>query len=128
VTYAKTKAKEPADDLIAEKTQLDEEKSRIEKIAFDAREVLLATAASVGNLVGKDVPVSLTEVITFLLHSTRLANGMTQDDNVTLRTWHPDGPNEQVEQRNDILPHHEVMIRLDAFDMERGPSSPVLLF
>jgi len=100
---AKRKAKEPADDLIAEKTQLDEEKSRVEKIAFDAREELLTTAASVGNLVGKDVPVSQTE-----------------DDNVTLRTWHPDGPNGQVEQRNDILPHHEVMIRLDAFDMERG--------
>ena len=43
-----------------------------------------------------------------------------QDENVTIRTWHPDGPNVEVKQRTDILAHHEVMLRLDAFDMERG--------
>lgn len=37
-----------------------------------------------------------------------------------IRTWHPDGPNAQVEKKTDILSHHEVMMRLEAFDMERG--------
>lgn len=43
-----------------------------------------------------------------------------QDDNATLRTWHPDGPNGQVEKKTDIMPHHEVLLRLDAMDLERG--------
>ena len=43
-----------------------------------------------------------------------------KDDNKTLRTWHPDGPNGQVEQKTDIMPHHEVLLRLDAMDLERG--------
>jgi hypothetical protein len=43
-----------------------------------------------------------------------------QDDNVTLRTFHPEGPNVQPEQRTDIMPHHEVLLRLDAMDLERG--------
>jgi hypothetical protein len=45
-----------------------------------------------------------------------------QDDNVTLKTWHPEGPNGQVEKRTDILAHHEVLLRLDAMDLERGAS------
>ena len=62
-----------------------------------------------------------------------------QDDNAVIRTWHPDGPNGKVEKKrcacrartllqpthaalphSDILSHHEVMMRLEAFDMERG--------
>jgi seryl-tRNA synthetase len=43
-----------------------------------------------------------------------------QDDNAVLRTWHPDGPNAKVEKKTDILAHHEVMIRIGAFDTERG--------
>ena len=43
-----------------------------------------------------------------------------QDDNAILRTWHPDGPNVQVEKKTDIMPHHEVLLRLDAMDLERG--------
>ena len=39
---------------------------------------------------------------------------------MTLRTWHPEGPNVQPEQRTDIMPHHEVLLRLDAMDLERG--------
>jgi len=62
-----------------------------------------AKASTVGNIVAKDVPVSLTE-----------------DDNKVARTWHPEGPNAQVEKKTSILPHHEVLLRLDAMDMERG--------
>lgn len=39
---------------------------------------------------------------------------------MTVRTWHPNGPNAQVEKKSDILPHHEVLLRLDAIDLERG--------
>ena len=37
-----------------------------------------------------------------------------------LKTWHPNGPNSQVEKKPDILAHHEVLLRLDAMDLERG--------
>lgn len=45
----------------------------------------------------------------------------TQDDNATLKTWHPEG--KDVEKKSDIMPHHEVLMRLDAIDMERGEST-----
>lgn len=48
------------------------------------------------------------------------ADEIAQDDNVTLRRWHPNGPNAQVEQKTDILAHHEVLLRLDAVDLDRG--------
>lgn len=100
---AKKKAKESADSLVAEKTALDAEKAQAVKTADDAREALRIKAAGVGNLVYKEVPVSMNE-----------------DDNKVIRTWHPDGPIGQVKQRTDIMPHHEVLLRLDAIDLERG--------
>ena len=39
---------------------------------------------------------------------------------MTLRTWHPAGPNAEFEKKADIMPHHEVLLRLDAMDMDRG--------
>lgn len=100
---AKRKAKEPADDLIVQKNALDAAKVEVEKRSLEAQDKMRTKAALIGNLVGKSVPVSLTE-----------------DDNVTERSWHPEGPNAQPEQKKGILAHHEVMIRLDAFDMDRG--------
>ena len=44
-----------------------------------------------------------------------------EDDNKTLRTWHPDGEGVPVEKKPGIMPHHEVLLRLDAMDLERGP-------
>lgn len=98
---AKKKAKENADELVAKKKQLDEQVAakRAESKEHEAK--MRQRAATVGNIVGKDVPVSLTE-----------------DDNVTVRTWHPTGG--QVEKKTDIMPHHEVLLRLDAMDLERG--------
>ena len=52
---------------------------------------------------------------------------MWQDDNTTIRTWHPAGPNGKVEKKTDILPHHEVLLRLDAMDLDRGLISPQLI-
>jgi seryl-tRNA synthetase len=78
-------------------------------------------AGMIGNLVGKSVPVSQTEVCwSRLFGGSSSTNVITQDDNATLRTWHPDGPNTQVEQKQGILAHHEVLLRLDAIDLDRG--------
>ncbi|KAI0686328.1 serine-tRNA ligase [Cytidiella melzeri] len=100
---AKKKAKENADELVAKKKELDEQvlAKRAETKEFE--QAMRQKASTVGNIVGKDVPVSLTE-----------------DDNKTLRTWHPKGEGVQVEKRTDIMPHHEVLLRLDAMDLERG--------
>ncbi|KAI9460692.1 serine-tRNA ligase [Boletus coccyginus] len=100
---AKKKAKEPADDLVAQKKALDAQVEAKRKETRECELLMRQKASNVGNLVAKDVPVSLTE-----------------DDNATLRTWHPDGPNGQVEKKTDIMPHHEVLLRLDAMDLERG--------
>ncbi|CAE6478449.1 unnamed protein product [Rhizoctonia solani] len=100
---AKRKAKEPADEFLAEKTKLETQVAEMEKAAAEEERLMRAKAGTIGNLVNKEVPVSQTE-----------------DDNKVLRTWHPDGPNAQVEKKTDILAHHEVMIRLGAFDTERG--------
>ncbi|KAG6380147.1 serine-tRNA ligase [Boletus reticuloceps] len=100
---AKKKAKEPADDLVAQKKSLDTQVEAKRKETREYELLMRQKASNVGNIVAKDVPVSLTE-----------------DDNVTLRTWHPDGPNGQVEKKTVIMPHHEVLLRLDAMDLERG--------
>lgn len=77
-------------------------------------------ASTAGNIVGKDVPVSSTEVLTSLYFILQKLIFWEQDDNKVLRTWHPDGPNGKFEQRTDIMPHHEVLLRLDAMDLDRG--------
>ncbi|KAH8112364.1 seryl-tRNA synthetase [Phellopilus nigrolimitatus] len=100
---AKKKAKENADELVAQKKELDALKEKRLKESKEHEITMRVKASTVGNIVGKSVPVSLTE-----------------DDNVTLRTWHPDGPNGQAVQKTDIMPHHEVLLRLDAMDLERG--------
>ncbi|TFK75690.1 seryl-tRNA synthetase [Pluteus cervinus] len=100
---AKKKAKEPADDLVAAKKKIDEEVEVKKKQAKDFEVEMRKKASNVGNIVNKDVPVSLTE-----------------DDNVTLRMWHPVGEAAEPAQREGILPHHEVLLRLDAMDLDRG--------
>ncbi|KAF8532040.1 serine-tRNA ligase [Gautieria morchelliformis] len=100
---AKKKAKESADDVLEAKKALGEKIEETRKQAKEAEHLMRTKAGTIGNLVGKSVPVSQTE-----------------DDNATLRTWHPDGPNAQVEQKKGILAHHEVLLRLDAMDLDRG--------
>lgn len=39
-----------------------------------------------------------------------------------MKKWHPKGEGVEVEKRTDIMPHHEVLLRLDAMDLERGES------
>ncbi|KAI0052369.1 serine-tRNA ligase [Auriscalpium vulgare] len=99
----KKKAKEDADDLLAEKKAIDLQVEAKRKESREFEQTMRRKASTVGNIVNKTVPVSLTE-----------------DDNATLRLWHPDGPNAQVEKKTNILAHHEVLLRLDAIDLERG--------
>jgi len=99
----KKKAKENADCLLAEKRAIDAQVDAKRKEAREAELAMRQKAGTIGNIVNKGVPVSQTE-----------------DDNLTLKTWHPNGPNSQVEKQTDILAHHEVLLRLDAMDLERG--------
>ncbi|KAF7366650.1 Serine-tRNA ligase [Mycena sanguinolenta] len=63
------------------------------------------------------MPISQTEVCVLSLPGTR--RWIPQDDNVTLRTWHPQETNEPP-VRTRIMPHHEVLLRLDAMDLDWG--------
>ncbi|KAJ3511276.1 hypothetical protein NLJ89_g4192 [Agrocybe chaxingu] len=99
----KKKAKEPADDLVAAKKEIDAQVEAKKKEAKEFEATMRQKASGVGNLVGKNVPVSLTE-----------------DDNVTLRTWDPTGELADPPARVGIMPHHEVLLRLDAMDLDRG--------
>ncbi|KAG8942945.1 Cytosolic seryl-tRNA synthetase, partial [Tulasnella sp. 408] len=99
---AATQAKEDASELLTQKGALDAQIASQKKAVVEAEAAMRAKCLTIGNIVGSKVPVSQTE-----------------DDNAVIRTWHPDGPNGQVEQKKDILPHHEVMLRLDMIDMDR---------
>jgi seryl-tRNA synthetase len=100
---AKKKAKQSADDLVAAKKEIDAQVEEKKKEAREFEIKMRQKACTVGNIVGKNVPVSLTE-----------------DDNVVLRTWDPTGELADPAERSDILPHHEVLLRLDAMDLDRG--------
>nr|GAT45367.1 serine-tRNA ligase [Mycena chlorophos] len=99
----KKKAKENADELVEQKKVLDAKIDGMRKASKEHEVKMRQKASTIGNIVAKSVPVSQTE-----------------DDNVTLRMWHP--PQEEAEPpvRNDIMPHHEVLLRLDAMDLDRG--------
>ncbi|KAG5219346.1 Cytosolic seryl-tRNA synthetase [Salix suchowensis] len=98
---AKKKAKESADNLVAQKKELDAQVIAKRQETKEFEQKMRQKAGTVGNLVGKGAPVSLTEVY----------------DNVTLRTWFPAGEEAKPPVRTDIMPHHEVLLRLDAMDL-----------
>ncbi|KAL0946138.1 hypothetical protein HGRIS_012403 [Hohenbuehelia grisea] len=100
---AKKKAKENADELVAQKKELDAQVATKKQETKEFEQKMRQIAGTVGNIVGKAVPVSVTE-----------------DDNVTLRTWFPAGETEEPPARPGIMPHHEVLLRLDAMDLDRG--------
>lgn len=100
---AKKKAKQDADEELARKKDLDKKAADLKPIVAEKEKLMRDKAGTIGNIVGPKVPISQTE-----------------DDNAVIRTWHPDGPNGQVEKKTDILSHHEVMLRLSVFDPERG--------
>ncbi|WFD31202.1 serine--tRNA ligase [Malassezia sp. CBS 17886] len=100
---AKKKNKENADAELAKKREMDTKVTEFKPKVAEAERAMRSKAASLGNIVGDKVPISETE-----------------DDNPTLRTWHPDGANAAFAKKDDILSHHEVMYRLELFDTERG--------
>lgn len=115
-------AKENADDLVAKKKEIDAQVEAKRKEARECEAKMRAIASTAGNIVGKAVPVSKTEVshlLTFYPGSSP-PRTVSQDDNQVLRTWHPDGPNGVFEKKSGILAHHEVLLRLDAMDLDRG--------
>ncbi|KAJ4145684.1 hypothetical protein LMH87_004523 [Akanthomyces muscarius] len=97
---AKKKAKEDANDLLQQKVELEKEKKLTVESATQKEKILRAKIKSVGNIVDDSVPVSNNE-----------------DDNAVQRTWAPEGV--AVEKRN-VLSHHEVLLRLDGYDPDRG--------
>ncbi|KAK3113688.1 Cytosolic seryl-tRNA synthetase [Teratosphaeriaceae sp. CCFEE 6253] len=87
-------------DLKKQKDELQTQKEALEEEARQKQTALLRKAKSIGNYVHDSVPVSDNE-----------------DKNEIIKTWAPEG----VEVgKQDCLSHHEVVVRLDAADFERG--------
>ena len=83
------------------KNELQKEKDTLEGQVNETEAAWKIKLAGIGNLVHESVPISMDE-----------------DNNEIIRSWNAD---EKVpEKRTDILPHHEVLYRLDGFDAERG--------
>jgi seryl-tRNA synthetase len=97
----KKKAKENADDLLKEKEELTKKKQKQEELAAEKHVALLRKVKAIGNYVHDSVPVSDNE-----------------DNNEIIRKWAPDGFKE--EKAANALSHHEITVRLDAYDPERG--------
>jgi seryl-tRNA synthetase len=70
-------AKEPADDLVAQKKALDAQVEAKRKETRDYELLMRQKASNVGNLVAKDVPVSLTEVCISLCSAVHLPKART---------------------------------------------------
>lgn len=97
----KKKNKENADDLLAEKEDLQRQKKEKEDEAAAKLVALNAKAKSIGNYVHESVPVSDNE-----------------DNNATVREWKPEtGLPPKTEQ---TLSHHQVVTRLAGYDSERA--------
>lgn len=59
---AKKKAKENADDLLAEKTELEKEKKALTELAAEKETKLNKKLNTIGNIVHDSVPVNTNEV------------------------------------------------------------------
>jgi seryl-tRNA synthetase len=57
-----SQAKEPADDLVVVKKEIDTQVEEKKKEAKEFEIKMRQKASTIGNIVGKDAPVSLTEV------------------------------------------------------------------
>lgn len=97
---AKKKAKENADDLLQQKSELDKEHKAMVESAAEKERLLQVKVKSIGNYVHDSVPVSDNE-----------------DNNGIQKTWAPEGV---TVEKKAVLSHHEVLLRLDGYDPERG--------
>jgi seryl-tRNA synthetase len=96
----RTRDKESADDLLQEKTALQQRKAAEEDAVVAKRAVLLQTARRVGNYVHDSVPVSTDEA-----------------NNQIIREWAPEGFDPSHQQP---LSHHDVLLRIGGYDPARG--------
>jgi seryl-tRNA synthetase len=87
--------------LIKQKNEIQKQQDALTKRVNEAEAAWKDKLSLIGNLVHDSVPVSMDE-----------------DNNEVIRTWHANG--KAPTKRTDILPHHEVLHRLDGFDSERG--------
>ncbi|ORX91470.1 hypothetical protein BCR34DRAFT_581444 [Clohesyomyces aquaticus] len=98
---AKKKAKESADDLLKEMSDLKEAKKKKEDEAAEKLVKLHIKVKSIGNYVHESVPVSDNE-----------------DNNTVERKWAPEGVT--VQENKEGIPHHGVLAKLAGYDPERG--------
>ncbi|EDO17463.1 hypothetical protein Kpol_1037p60 [Vanderwaltozyma polyspora DSM 70294] len=104
----KFKTKEDASELLAEKDKInDEKKQLIEKEQQEDKD-LKYKVNQIGNIVHPSVVVSNDE-----------------DNNELVKTWKPEGleevgPIASATGKPAALSHHEILLRLDGYDPERG--------
>ncbi|KAG5513187.1 hypothetical protein PMAC_001557 [Pneumocystis sp. 'macacae'] len=96
---AKIKSKEDVLPLLVKKQELQLKRKEVEVLESEKERALRQTLKMVGNIVHDSVPVSNNE-----------------DDNEVIRTWSPGS----IAEKKDCLSHHEVLLRLDGYDPERG--------
>ncbi|QSL66756.1 hypothetical protein MERGE_001142 [Pneumocystis wakefieldiae] len=93
------KIKEDIAPLLVRKRDIEERRRGAEALEAEKLGVLRQNLNTVGNIVHDSVPVSRNE-----------------EDNEVLRTWEPQG----TVEKKDCLSHHELLLRLDGYDPERG--------
>ncbi|CAN3359067.1 serine--tRNA ligase, cytoplasmic [Diutina catenulata] len=105
---AKFKAKEDASELLKQKQELADAKKKLVEDEQATEAAWKAKLNTVGNIVHESVVVSSNE-----------------DNNELVRTWKPEGYAEigdiaAVTGAPAALSHHEILLRLDGYDPERG--------
>ncbi|MCJ1354375.1 MAG: Cytosolic seryl-tRNA synthetase [Icmadophila ericetorum] len=96
----KKRAKENAGALLEEKSKLEKEKKVMEESAIEKDSLLQKKIKTVGNYVHDSVPISSSEA-----------------NNELIRNWAPKGTSLE---KKECLSHHEVLLRIDGYDPERG--------
>ena len=104
------------------KKELDEQVEVRKKEAKEFEVKMRQKASTIGNIVGPNAPNALTEVSGYCTAQMFSRFMVTKDKNVVVRTWKPAGEPGEPVGRPDIMPHHEVLLRLDAIDLDRGMS------
>ncbi|KAL6950089.1 Cytosolic seryl-tRNA synthetase [Hanseniaspora vineae] len=105
----KFKNKEDASELLKQKDSLNEDKKQLTEKENKQDSDLKKKVGTVGNIVHPSVPVSNDE----------------EADNALVRTWKPE-TYEKIEKvaaatnSPASLSHHEILLRLDGYDPERG--------
>lgn len=104
----KFKAKEDASELLAEKDKLNEDKKALVETEQKADAELRYKVNLVGNIVHESV-----------------VDSMDEENNEIVRKWQPEGLKEigataAATGEPAKLSHHEVLLRLDGYDPERG--------